>query len=71
MTGWKSIESLDVYWTYLVTLVEFGEAIEAISIFIVTMWMIKKMAMVTVLKKIRVVEMKFSLIAAIIENLVM
>ena len=44
---------------------------EANSIFLVTKWMIIKMAMVTVLKKIRVVEMKFSLIAAIIENLVM
>jgi hypothetical protein len=50
-----------LYWKYL----------EAISIFLVTKWMIIKMAMITILKKIRVLEMKFSLIAAIIENLVM
>ena len=78
-TDSKLIESLQVHWTYLATffctLVDCGglywKYIEAISIFLVTKWIIIKMAMVTILKKIRVVEIKFSSMAAIIENLVM
>ena len=77
----QSLSKTNVHSTYipdissLYPIVDFGtlcwKYFGAISIFLVTMWITILMTMTTILKRIRIVEIKFSLIAAIIENLVM